>query len=481
MLPKNNIAISKADNVKLLLSGAFFLIICCATWFLPFGWLALLTPIFLGLVYLSFFHQKALFFTLLLLSPASINLEEFSGLNLGLALPTEPILILLLLVIVGKILVEPKASKKIFSSTFNKLSIFYLLWIFVSAISAENPVVAIKQGVAQSWFIIPVLWGGTYFFERFKDKLSLFLVYTLSLTLIALATLWEHSWYGFTQQSSHFVPFPFFKDHTSYGAALALVFPFSFLALFNLSKIKYSLKFIAFPIFIILLVGLVFSYSRAAWISCGAALIFIGLIRLGMGLKTLVFSIFILLISSFYFQDEITIKLRQIRKDSSTEFAAHLQSVANISTDHSNLERINRWTAALEMGFDRPIFGYGAGNYQFEYAPFQHAENLTPISTNFGIYGNAHSEYLGRFAEQGFIGAFIFIVLMFLIIKSGIFVLENRTKNTWFYYAIFAGIFSYQLHAFLNNFLDQDKIAIPFWLMVAFIISAEKSLKNNAH
>ena len=66
---------------------------------------------------------------------------------------------------------------------------------------------------------------------------------------------------------------------------------------------------------------------------------------------------------------------------------------------------------------ERPVLGWGPGTYMFQYAQFQMARDKTIISTNFAEGGNAHSEYIGPLAEQGFMGflAFLGIVATFYI------------------------------------------------------------------
>ncbi len=56
--------------------------------------------------------------------------------------------------------------------------------------------------------------------------------------------------------------------------------------------------------------------------------------------------------------------------------------MTNISSDASNLERINRWDCAISMFKERPFFGYGPGTYMFQYAKYQLKKNRTIISTN---------------------------------------------------------------------------------------------------
>ena len=159
-------------------------------------------------------------------------------------------------------------------------------------------------------------------------------------------------------------------------------------------------------------VAIVLSYARAAWISVVIALFVFAVIMLRIKFYWLVIAGAVLLGSFFIFQNQILDKLEKNKQDSSANLVEHIQSIANISSDASNLERINRWQAALRLSEDRPVFGWGPGTYQFVYAPFQLSKEKTIISTNLGDLGNAHSEYLGPLAEMGFPGLLIVLVLV---------------------------------------------------------------------
>src|SRR5690554_1814044 len=119
---------------------------------------------------------------------------------------------------------------------------------------------------------------------------------------------------------------------------------------------------------------------------------------------------------------------RNKHEHTTTNFDQRLQSAANISSDASNLERLNRWGAAWNMFKERPVFGFGPATYAFEYAPYQDPEKLTIISTNFGNQGNAHSEYLGALAEMGLIGILSVLVFVTALFYYGItlFIHYNR-------------------------------------------------------
>ena len=48
--------------------------------------------------------------------------------------------------------------------------------------------------------------------------------------------------------------------------------------------------------------------------------------------------------------------LERNRQDSSANLSEHVQSISNITSDASNLERINRWQAAIRLYQDHPFF-----------------------------------------------------------------------------------------------------------------------------
>jgi O-antigen ligase len=158
--------------------------------------------------------------------------------------------------------------------------------------------------------------------------------------------------------------------------------------------------------------------------------------------------------------------------DSEGGFENNIESVANISTDASNLERLNRWSCAIRMWEDKPVFGWGPGTYMFKYAPYQLSRELTIISTNFGTNGNAHSEYLGPLAEEGFPGLVIVSVLLFYATSLGyrlVYTLKEK-QDRIICTGIFLGLMTYFVHGFFNNFLDTDKLSLPFWAFLAALV-----------
>ena len=166
---------------------------------------------------------------------------------------------------------------------------------------------------------------------------------------------------------------------------------------------------------------------------------------------------------------------------SSDNFSEHIKSISNISTDASNLERINRWMSALRMFEKRPLTGWGPGTYQFQYAPFQHSSEMTVISTNSGNGGNAHSEYIGLIAEQGWPGLMFMLVFLITLFITGFRVINNLEDGADRSVAICAilGLVSYFCHGVLNNFLDMDKAAVLVWGSASLIVFLDLKFKRD--
>jgi O-antigen ligase len=123
---------------------------------------------------------------------------------------------------------------------------------------------------------------------------------------------------------------------------------------------------------------------------------------------------------------------------------------------------------------ERPVVGWGPGTYQFVYAPFQRSKEKTIISTNLGDLGNAHSEYLGPLSEMGLPGMLIVLLLLGYVVHTGTKV-YNYGKGEVKYLSLMAtiGLMTYYAHGLLNNFLDTDKLSVPFWGFIAIIVALD--------
>jgi putative inorganic carbon (HCO3(-)) transporter len=157
-----------------------------------------------------------------------------------------------------------------------------------------------------------------------------------------------------------------------------------------------------------------------------------------------------------------------------SDIVEHTLSAANINTDISNRERLNRWVSGLMMFREKPLTGFGPGTYQFAYILYQKAEFMTRLSVtdpyripdNSG--GTAHSEYILALSEMGIPGIIAWIVLISgvvtMVVRKS---LKNPDRGLWV--SGFAALSTYFFHAGFNNFLNTDKFAFLFWGLIAWM------------
>jgi len=436
-----------------------------------FYWLFLL-PVVLVILYYYIVSLDKIVLFITFLTPLAVNIQLFD-MGLAVSLPTEPLMFGVLLVFLAKVLFEHQYDKHVATHPVSYVIYLGLFWMFLTSFTSELPVVSIKHFISRLWFVVPFYFVTALMFRDLKNIHRFNWLYMISLTGIIFYTLSVHARFGFDEETGHWVMSPFYNDHTAYGAAIAIFFPFIVAYIFYPNESMWK-RMAAVFLFVVYTVAIILSYSRAAWLSIFAAFGVFVLVMLKIKFRWIVITLAVLLGIFFSFQHQIIDRLEKNKQDSSANFVEHVRSITNISSDASNLERINRWQSALRLYRERPVFGWGPGTYQFVYAPFQRSKEKTIISTNLGDKGNAHSEYLGPLSEEGLPGMLLVFLLVGYIIYTGLMVYKRGNREVKFIsMAATLGIITYYAHGFLNNFLDTDKLSVPVWGFTAIIVSLD--------
>ena len=434
-----------------------------------------LIPLALIISYVAIFHLQKLVFFLAFVTPLAISLKEL-GLTekIDLSLPSEPIMIIIMILYIFNSLNAPIADKKFLNHPITIIIIIQLVWMFITSLTSVDVIVSLKFLISRLWFVFSCYVIIPHLFKDKKNMIDFIFCYASGLLIVVVVTTIKHAAFNFNDETAHWIVSPFYNDHTAYGAALTMFIPVCF-ALIFIKSISTFLRMYALSLFILFSVGLILSFARASWLSLVVALGILITIFFKIKFKTLFLTLIITGGLFFTFQTEILIALGRNNTDSEGGFSNNIESVTNISTNASNLERLNRWSCAIRMWKDKPILGWGPGTYMFQYAPYQLSKERTIISTNFGTNGNSHSEYLGPLTEQGIAGLLIMLTLLLYITSLGYrlayTIAEKEIKIITI--AIFLGLISYLIHGFLNNFLDTDKLSLPFWSFVAALVSID--------
>ncbi len=435
---------------------------------------------FMALFFAIYYTEKT-FLALAFFTPLSVNIEEFNS-SLGLFIPTEPLLFGIMILLLMQHLRNPIIPKEIWKNPILWAVAFYVFWVFVTSITSTHPVVSFKFLLARLWFLVPILLFGPLVFKKDQNIRTFLWLFSIGMVLVMSYTLAVHASYGFGEKEGHWVMSPFFKDHTIYGAMVAFTTPI-LLGIYFSKKHHPLIQAVLITFLIINLVALYFSYTRAAWLSIFAAAGVWGLIHFKIKFKLIASVTVFACIALFFSWDTIQMEMERNKYEHTTEeFGERLQSATNVTTDASNLERLNRWTSAYRMFMERPVFGFGPGTYAFEYARFQDPDKLTIISTNFGDAGNAHSEYLGPLSEMGLFGMLGILFIVSAIFYKGI-NLYNRWPSEQFelktlILVMILSLVTYFVHGVLNNYLDTDKASVPIWGICAIFIALEIRLNK---
>ncbi len=432
-------------------------------------------------LYVIFSFDKLIYFVVFF-APLSIELSRIMPeFGFNMYLPTEPLLFGILILFLLKLLHERTFDRKILLHPVSLAIYLNLVWIFITSLTSTMPVVSFKFLLARLWFLVAFYFLMAKIFSQGKNLEKYVWFYLASFVIVIIYSISRHWGYGLlNKQAAHFVVVPFYNDHTSYGAALAMYLPFTaWLALGRTYTAR--TRAYAAAVFVILFIAFVLSYSRAAWLSMIVALMVLAVIKLKIRFKTIAISLLVFLGFIFTFQTQIVMYLERNSDESSSNLTEHFSSMTNISTDASNLERINRWHSAIRMFEERPVFGFGPGTYMFQYARYQLKKDRTIISTNAGDGGNAHSEYLGPLSESGIGGLITFLILIFTVVYSAITTWSRLTdyRLKGILLAALIGLITYYIHGFLNNFLDTDKLSVPFWGFTAMIVAIDIYSRSN--
>lgn len=428
------------------------------------------------------FHLQVILLVILAFTlPLSVEIQLSS--DHKMFMPSEPVMILFVILVVISILQKRIRLSELITKEILIVAPFVIALIFSTAFSTMK-LVSLKYTAVNLLYIISFFICLKFMIDRapwlFKKLITLF---TASFLLVCCLGVYRYAQYDWNPVTIKGVFVPFYKDHTIFGASAALLTGYWLFVPVRQTKIYRTVLHRGLSL--ILAGAVLFSYSRAAIISLIVMgivyLIFLSRVRLWQFLIILAFLSFILLLNN---QFVLTILNRNSFDSGNKEsdMVEHTLSSGNITTDVSNLERLNRWNAGIQMFENKPVTGFGPGTYQFEYIPFQRPEMMTRLSVTDAFHipensgGTAHSEYILAASEMGIPG-----IIAWLILVGGTTLMLLRLPiahpGRSMAMAVLAALSSYYFHAIFNNFLNTDKFAFLFWgLMACFCLNmtAEK-------
>jgi putative inorganic carbon (HCO3(-)) transporter len=463
------------DIKRLYALAAIFLVYCLTAVYLEV-YAALALPVILFVGWIAIIRPKYILYFLAFATPLSVHLidERYSSINLSI--PTEPLIILLFIGILFKLL---KSKTLLVSEVTTFLSILMLVdfaWLVITAFSSTMPLISAKYVLMKSWYLGVFYFLLTRFFRNLSSAQKFIWCFIVAVLILSTYTLIVHASGGFSRAYAYTAMRPFLPDHGMYAACISFVVPVLFVFGLHGKHLGYSplLRGICMALFVYMVIAIALSFTRAAWLSLVISLLIYVVFWLKIRFHHVILIALVGVGGLLANMDSLLTDLSRNKNESDDNIENHLQSVGNVSSDPSNLERLNRWESGLRMWEEKPMMGWGPGTYTFQYGQFQLPHEMTIISTNVGDLGGIHSEYLRPLAESGILGTVLLVCIVLAVFSIAF--KHQRTlsgKTKYLSMAVFLGLVTYFAHGVLNNYTEFDKIAVPFYSFMAVLTAIE--------
>lgn len=321
---------------------------------------------------------------------------ETSIAQVKLNLPTEPLIAIFALLLCFRLDWKAFIQSGFLKHPISILSMVYLTWMALMIPFSSNITISFKYFIvsAAHWWVFYI--GFWYLNRSGKINLKrLICLYSLALIPILFYTWWIHGAYDFRVDIAGMAARPFYKDNTLYGlcfSMLLLSLAYAFVTPPKRGKWE-DHRWLLGILSILLGIGLYLSFCRAAWLSV--------FLTMGLIAVILVFKLnFTKVIGSIVLGAiGLLLLIPMLNSDVVSKQGNALQqlkSIPNITTDASNLERINRYKCAWRMFLERPITGFGAGTYPVAYLPFQKKNEMTRLSVTSVRQSDGRAHFSGR-------------------------------------------------------------------------------------
>jgi len=440
-------------------------------------WWLLGLPAVLLVLWLAAVDFQKVFFLMLAAVPLSTDVELPGG--LGTDLVSEPLMWLLTLVSGLWFLRHWRSvDARFVRHPVTLLLLAHLAWTVVCTAGSQDAVVSGKFLLAKIWYVVVFYFLASRMLRDESDYRTMVWCFFVPLFFIVPVVLWRHAALDFSFQHVERVMGPFFKNHVMYACMLAVFLPFAWYATYWHRRWSPMWWWWAAGI-ALFVVGINFAYTRAAYVALVAAVGIYWLMRrrlmkvalLGTVLVAGLFAGFVRSGDNWLeFAPDFERTVTHARFDNLLEATTKLEDI-------STMERVHRWVAASYMIRDRPLLGFGPGNFYFFYQKYTVTSFKTYVSRNPERSG-IHNYYLMVTVEQGLVGLLLFLALCAYTIVRGERVYHataDAGRRRMLVSAVLCFILI-DLLMLMNDFVETDKIGSFFFLALAILVNTD--LKN---
>lgn len=204
-------------------------------------------------------------------------------------------------------------------------------------------------------------------------------------------------------------------------------------------------------LFPLLFICLILTFSRGAWLSFIAGVIFMVTIMLLLKNKNL-FLIALLLIF-------ILLMSLPLRSD------IPLHKILDFS-DAGTVDRRGLWTIAWNMVKAKPFFGHGIGTFMHNFKKYD------TIGYSHGV-SYAHNCYLQMAADIGIAGVLVFLWMIITVLKKSIgIILETKDGLDILLLGLISSLGAFLIHSAVETNLYSLDLGTLFWVILGLVVSA---------
>ncbi|MGI9159540.1 MAG: O-antigen ligase family protein, partial [Saprospiraceae bacterium] len=356
-----------AGHPQRWLFAAFALLSVAAGWAAVYldDWRFALIPAGLLLLWIAVVDYHLLFFLLAASIPVSTEVTLPGG--LGTDLPSEPLMWLLTLIAIAWFVRHYRELTPAYWR--NPLTLFllaHLCWLTVATAISTDFLVSLKFLLAKGWYVVVFFFLAGRVLQQEADYRRLIWYFFLPTLMTVLVILFRHSQVGFTFKDVNYVLAPFYRNHVMYACLLAVFMPFVWFGAGWYRRWSARWLLLAFGI-LVLLVGINFAFTRAAYVALVAAIGVHWVLRRRLMKYALVGAAALFLLFAAWVgrgDNWLEFAPDYRRTVTHTRFDNLLEATTKLE-DISTMERVYLWVAAVNMIRDKPWLGFGPGTFYF--------------------------------------------------------------------------------------------------------------------
>jgi O-antigen ligase len=437
-------------------------------------WFLAGAPAALLLGYIAVVDFRKIFYLLFFFIPLTVEVWLPNGVVTDM--PTEQLAVTLTGIYLLYVLRNGKDMRSDFvKHPISLMLLVHLGWMFFTAITSEDFIISLKFSLAKIWYVTPFFFLAGSLLKTEKNTRTLTWVVLIPLCFTIVYVLARHASIGFSFAEVNTVMAPFYRNKVAYACMLSVFLPFVWFT--RQSYRKYSWPWIILAgATLLILIGIQFSYTRAAYVTLAmaAGTYFVVKWRL---MKFVLAAASILAV--LYIYGMVNHNTYLDHKPNYSQTITHddfddLLSATTKGQDVSTMERVYRWVAGGQMVGEKPWLGFGPGTFTHFYKSYTVSGFRTYVSQNEEGSG-IHCYYLMTLVEQGYVGALLFIALVFIVLLKAEIIYHQTTDPSRRRMVLMALLTTVVIDGLLlmNDLVEADKIGSFFFLCMAVLINVD--------